>query len=72
MTIDDDILRVTTSPASSVILSGQGHRAASQQGSKAAPITEAEFDLSLLKADWFRITIRGMDGTMAWSNPIWR
>ena len=72
MTIDDDILRVTSSPAISVVLSGQGHRAASQQGSKAAPITEAKFDLSLLKADWFRITIRGVDGTMAWSNPIWR
>ena len=64
--LEDNVLIVDCSPASSIIVSAQGHLALSQQGPN---LTYAEFDLSILETPYFRVTIKDAAGGTAWSNP---
>ena len=60
------VLSVYTTPVDSIVVSGADHSALASHGKN---ITVAEFDLSQFRSKWFRITIRGSAGQMAWSNP---
>ena len=64
--IESGVLAVQTTPVDSIIVSGRGHLALASHGKD---ITAAKFDLSELRSEWFRITIRNSAGQMAWSNP---
>ena len=64
--IEDGTLAVQTTPVDSIVVSGAGHLALAAVGNN---ITVARFDLSEIRSNWFRITIRGSAGQMAWSNP---
>ena len=64
--LEDGILAVHTTPVDSIVVSGEGHLALATHGDN---ITGAQFDLSEFRSQWFRITIRGYAGQMAWSNP---
>jgi hypothetical protein len=74
--LDDDALRVKTSPVQTYLVSGTGSKFARKFGE---PLTEAEFPLrkpdgSLFpwaSNNYFRFTATAEDGTRAWSNPIW-
>ena len=69
LSIENGILTVLTTPVNSIVLSGAGHLALAKYGEN---ITSARFDLSKFQSKWFRITIRGSDGQMAWSNPYFK
>jgi len=62
-------LAVHTTPVDSIVVSGEGHLALASHGKN---ITAAKFDLSEFRSKWFRITIRGSAGQMAWSNPYFK
>ena len=64
--IEDGTLFVRTTPVESIVVSGSGHLALATGGNN---ITVATFDLSEIRSKWFRTTIRGSAGQMAWSNP---
>jgi len=64
----DGILTLSCSPASSIMISGAGHTAQAINGQD---LTAAEFDVSNMSSEWFRITIRDDNGRMAWTNPYW-
>jgi histidinol phosphatase-like PHP family hydrolase len=64
--LEDNTLIVDCNPVDGIIVSGKGHAAMHRSGNN---ISYAEFDLSQFKSDYFRITLRGHGGTMAWSNP---
>ena len=66
ISIEDNILIVRTSPVHNIVLSGAGHLAMVRHGKN---ITVARFSLSEFPSDWFRITILGSEGQMAWTNP---
>lgn len=66
---DDGKLHISCSPCSSIMMSGAGHMAQAVNGQS---LTDAVFDISNLKSDWFRITIQDQAGQKAWTNPIWR
>ena len=68
MVFADNQLSISCSPASSIMISGEGHKAKALNGDK---LTQAEFDLSDFHSAWFRVTIRNASGQMAWSNPFW-
>lgn len=63
-----DTLLVHCSPANRVLLTGKGSRAVAAAGNGGS-----HFELNLRKFDspYGRITVRGVDGGRAWSNPIW-
>lgn len=65
--IADDRLRLVCSPADRVFLTGRGARAIALAGDGG---TEFEFDLSRFQSPYARITVRGADGTCAWTNPF--
>ena len=67
--IEDEILTVSSSPVENVVVSGAGHMAMSETGQD---ITVTQFDLSKFRSNWFRVTIRGSEGQMAWSNPYFK
>ena len=64
--LEGRVLAVHTTPVDSIVVSGEGHLALASHGKN---ITAAKFDLSEFRSKWFRITIRGSAGQMAWSNP---
>ena len=64
--IEDGVLTLHTTPVDNIVVSGEGHLALASHGKN---ITVARFDLSEFRSKWFRITIRGSAGQMAWSNP---
>ncbi|MEK9571371.1 MAG: phosphotransferase, partial [Paracoccaceae bacterium] len=66
ISIEDNILVVRTSPVHNIVLSGAGHLAMVRHGKN---ITVARFSLSEFPSEWFRITILGSEGQMAWTNP---
>ena len=66
LNLEDRVLSVYTTPVDSIVVSGAGHLALASYGKN---MTVAEFDLSEFRSKWFRITIRGSAGQMAWSNP---
>ena len=67
--IEGAILTVSSSPVENVVISGTGHLAMSETGQD---MTVTQFDLSEFRSNWFRITIRGSEGQMAWSNPYFK
>ena len=71
---DGERLRVETSDAYTISLTGGGDRWQSVSechGEGGTPITEAEFDLTPFRGSYCRVTVVDMAGKRAWSNPIW-
>lgn len=74
--LDDEALRVQTSPVQTYLVSGAGARFARLYGE---PLTEAVFPLRKpdgtlfpwASKNYVRFTATAEDGTRAWSNPIW-
>jgi hypothetical protein len=74
LTVDGGRLRVETSEAYAISLSGGGDRwqsGSERHGVVGASITEAEFDLAPFRGSYCRITVVDAAGRRAWSNPIW-
>ena len=61
-------VQVRCSPASEVIVSGAGSRAARAFGSG---ISEADLPLSIFAESFCRVTVVDAQGRRAWTNPIW-
>ena len=66
--IQNNFVKVISSPAEHITLVGQGSKSLSVNGNN---ITEAIFDLSNLDTSWFRISIIDKFGGFAWLNPVW-
>jgi hypothetical protein len=72
--VDGERLRVETSEAYAISLTGGGDRWQSGQERHSAdggPICEAEFDLAPFCGSYCRVTVVDPAGRPAWSNPIW-
>jgi hypothetical protein len=72
--VDDERLRVETSEAYAISLTGGGERWQSGQERHSADgelISEAEFDLAPFRGSYCRVTVVDQAGRQAWSNPIW-
>ncbi len=63
----DHRLKLSCSPADRVFVTGKGPRAIALAGGNR---TEFEFDLSEFRSPYMRLTVRGPDGTCAWTNPF--
>jgi hypothetical protein len=66
--MEGDELHVACSPANHIVVSGIGYAALSAHGNN---MTYADFDLNDLASPYFRVTVIGTNGQMAWSNPFW-
>lgn len=66
--LPEDRLKIRCSPASRVFITGKGPAAQALAGNGG---TEFEFDLSNFKTPYSRITVRGIDGSHAWTNPFY-
>jgi hypothetical protein len=74
MIVDGGRLRVQTSEAYAISLTGSGDRWQSGQerhDSDGEPISEADFDLAPFRGSYCRVTVVDPAGRQAWSNPIW-
>ena len=71
MLVDGARLRVASSEAYAITLTGGGDRWQSGQEHTGAPITEAEFDLAPFRGSYCRVTVVDAAGRRAWGNPIW-
>jgi hypothetical protein len=75
MLVNGDRLRVASSEAYAIGLTGGGDRwqNGSEQHSEDGdePITEAEFDLTPFCGSYCRVTVVDTVGRRAWGNPIW-
>jgi hypothetical protein len=71
MILDGDRLRVETSDAYAITLTGGGDRWQSGQERTGEPITGAEFYLTPFRGSYCRVTVVDAAGKRAWSNPIW-
>jgi predicted metal-dependent phosphoesterase TrpH len=71
MLVDGDRLRVASSEAYAIVLTGGGDRWQSGQVDTGEPITEAEFDLAPFRGSFCRVTVVDAMGRRAWGNPIW-
>jgi predicted metal-dependent phosphoesterase TrpH len=72
--VDDDRLRVETSDAYAITLTGGGDRwlnATQHTSEDGEPIAEADFDLSPFRGSYCRVTVVDSVRRRAWSNPIW-
>lgn len=72
--VDGDRLRVQTSEAYAISLTGGGDRWQSGQERHSVdggPIVEAEFDLAPFRGSYCRITVVDTAGRLAWGNPVW-
>ena len=72
--VDGGRLRVQTSGAYAISLTGGGDRWQSGQerhGADGEPIFEAEFDLTPFRGSYCRVTVVDAAGKQAWGNPIW-
>jgi hypothetical protein len=72
--LDGERLRVGTSEAYAISLTGAGDRWQSNQERTSGggePVMEAEFDLAPFSGSYCRITVVDTAGRQAWSNPIW-
>jgi hypothetical protein len=72
--LDGDGLRVKTSEAYAVTLTGVGDRWQSweeRRSEDGEPISGAEFDLAPFRGSYCRVTVVDPAGRQAWSNPIW-
>jgi hypothetical protein len=64
--LDNNTLRVGTSPARSIVVAGPGSKARQVHG---GGIVEAEFDLAPFAGSWCRLVVTDMDGKRAWTQP---
>jgi hypothetical protein len=71
MLVDGDRLRVASSDAYAITLTGGGDRWQSGQERTGEPITEAEFDLVPFRGSYCRVTVVDPAGRRAWGNPVW-
>ena len=72
--LDGDQLRVETSEAYAITLTGAGDRWQSGEertSERGEPIAEADFDLTPFRGSYCRVTVVDLEGKLAWSNPIW-
>ena len=72
--VDGERLRVQTSEAYAISLTGAGdrwQRGQERHSADGEPISEAEFDLALFRGSYCRVTVVDPAGRPAWSNPIW-
>ena len=72
--VDGDRLRVETSEAYAISLTGGGDRwqsAEERTSTEGEPITGAGFDLTPFRGSYCRVTVVDAAGKRAWSNPIW-
>jgi predicted metal-dependent phosphoesterase TrpH len=67
-TLPGDRIRLRCSPASRVFVTGKGPASRALAGNGE---TEFEFDLSEFDTPYCRITVRGVDGGRAWTNPFY-
>lgn len=65
---EGDMLEVTCSPASAIILAGP---LTWRQRALGSDLTRARLPLESAKGGWRRLTIRDALGRRAWSNPLW-
>jgi predicted metal-dependent phosphoesterase TrpH len=70
---DGDRLRVSTSPAFCIALSGGGDHwlDGAEQLEESGQVREATFDLTPFHSSYCRVTVIDADGRRAWSNPVW-
>ncbi|MBX3014630.1 MAG: CehA/McbA family metallohydrolase [Caldilineaceae bacterium] len=66
--VPGDKLIVHCSPANRVFITGKASRSVAVQGNG---MTQFELNISKFDSPYGRITVRGVDGGRAWSNPIW-
>ena len=66
--LQNNILKVISSPVDSIVISGAGHFAMARHDKN---LTVAEFDLQKIKSTWFRVTIKSSNAGMAWTNPLY-
>ena len=74
MLLDGDRLRVETSGAYAITLTGAGDRwqsGSERHGADGEPITAAEFDLAPFRGSYCRVTVVDPAGRRAWGNPVW-
>ena len=74
MLVDGDRLRVASSDAYAISLTGGGDRWQSGEartGEPDVPTTEAEFDLAQVHGSYCRVTVVDAAGKRAWGNPVW-
>jgi hypothetical protein len=73
--LDGERLRVETSEAYAISLTGGGDRWQSAQERTSSgggePLLGAEFDLAPFRGSYCRVTVVDPGGRRAWSNPIW-
>jgi hypothetical protein len=72
--VDGDRLRVETSEAYAISLTGGGDHwqsAEERNSTDGEPITEAVFDLTPFRGSYCRVTVVDAQGRRAWGNPIW-
>jgi hypothetical protein len=72
--VDGERLRVQTSEAYAISLTGGGDRwqsGSERHGDVGAPIAEADFDLTPFRGSYCRVTVVDSAGRRAWSNPVW-
>lgn len=72
--VDGDRLRVETSDAYAISLTGGGDRwqsAEERNSTDGEPITGAVFDLTPFRSSYCRVTVVDAQGRRAWGNPIW-
>jgi hypothetical protein len=68
VTIVGDRIQIHCTPASAVLVSGAGSRAARLLG---ADLTRADLPLAAFAGSFCRVTVVDAHGRRAWSNPIW-
>lgn len=67
--LQNDRLLVECSPAAGILIAGKGYQ---HSYHFEAGVSRAELPLEGLNGSpWFRVTIFGLDGKRAWSNPFW-
>lgn len=66
--VERDEIVVESSPASAVVVSGQGSRSERVLGKG---LTEARLPLRRFRDAWFRVSVVDDHGRRAWSNPVW-
>ena len=71
--LDGERLRVKTSEAYAITLTGGGGRwqSGQERTSGGESIAEANFDLAPFSGSYCRVTVVDPEGRLAWSNPIW-
>lgn len=68
LSVTDEAIQLTCTPAERVILSGKSYAAVALPGNQN---THFEIPLQAFNSPYGRVTIRDAEGNRAWTNPIW-